>query len=247
MKRFYFCLVVIIVVALAMPAFGGVGQGLSGPHYNLNIIGVSKDKTVPSMTGSNRHTVFVPLNNKGDVQAKIYYQRAPEGEGFKVLDGNATDDGVATIQVPFEFCPEEDFPEGCRDLLSYDVYAVGLGKPNGVAVINAECVWENEDYGNCTDAIRTGSFTIKRSHNQFKNPNKPRRQDITDIFRADGCLDLDESGFVDAGDICFDDIWIFNIPELEEYWWNYGNDDLKLMQVRFYPTVSGMIWEVQPE
>jgi hypothetical protein len=75
MKRFYFCLVVIIAVALAMPAFGGVGQGLSGPHYNLNIIGVSKDKTVPPMTGSNRHTIFVPLASGEDVdrKVKIYY------------------------------------------------------------------------------------------------------------------------------------------------------------------------------
>src|SRR3989441_7632196 len=32
----------------------------SGAHYDLNIIGVTKAKA-PSMNGSNRHTIFVPL------------------------------------------------------------------------------------------------------------------------------------------------------------------------------------------
>jgi hypothetical protein len=234
MKRFYFCLVVIISVSLAMPVFGGVGQGLSGPHYNLNIIGVPKDKTVPSMTGSNRHTIFVPLASGEDVnrQVKIYYVR---GEDFQVLDGNATDDNEATIQVPFEFC--DDYDTGCEELLSYNVYAVGLGKPNGNAIITAECTYSEDVVGggDCTDTLLLGSFEIKRE------TGKPHRVNITNIFRATGCLDIYDSGVCDAGDLEFKNIWIFNIEELTEYMWDYDNNDLKLMQVRFYPTTSGYI------
>jgi hypothetical protein len=36
-----------------------VGKGLSGPHFQINIIGVPKDKKV-DMTNSDRRTIFVP-------------------------------------------------------------------------------------------------------------------------------------------------------------------------------------------
>src|SRR5436309_16112070 len=41
---------------------GTTGNGApSGPHYNLNIIGVPKTKTA-DMTNSDGHTIFVPLD-----------------------------------------------------------------------------------------------------------------------------------------------------------------------------------------
>jgi hypothetical protein len=127
-----------LAVALKLPAYAQVGKGLSGAHWNLNIIGVPRDKTIPKMTDSNRHVIFVPLQSGSDVsrQVKIYYVR---GDDFRVLDGNATDDNEATIQVPYEFCGDLD--TGCEELLSFDVYAVGLGKPNGTAVVQAECTY----------------------------------------------------------------------------------------------------------
>jgi hypothetical protein len=226
-----------------VPVFGQVGKGLSGPHYNLNFIGVSKDKTVPSMEGSNRHTIFVPLDSGEDVsrQVKIYFVI---GEDFQVLDGNATDDNEAYIQVPYEYC--EDYVTGCEDLLSYDVYAVGLGKPNGGAIITAECTYDEEvvnedgDAGlGCTDTLLMGSFDIDRVK------GKPHRKNITDIFRATGCLDVGgEEGVCDEGDLEFRNIWIFNIEQLIEYMWDYDNNGLKLMQTRFYPTTSGYIGTV---
>ena len=117
MKRLSLCLIVALAIALSVPAFGQVGQGLSGPHYNLNIIGVPNDKTVPTLTDSNRHTILVPLQSGGDVgrTVKIFYVA---GDHFEVLDGNATDDNEATIMMPSD--PLGD--------LCYNVYAVGLGK-----------------------------------------------------------------------------------------------------------------------
>jgi hypothetical protein len=44
---------------------------LSGPHFNLNIIGVEKGKTA-DMRNSDRHTIFVPLNNSDGIGTKIY-------------------------------------------------------------------------------------------------------------------------------------------------------------------------------
>jgi hypothetical protein len=223
---------------VATPAFAQVGKGLSGKHWNLNFIGVPKDKAVPDMTGSHRHTVFVPLyNDSVSRKIKIFYVR---GDDFRVLDGNATDDGEATIQVPYEFC--EDYETGCTDLLSFDVYAVGLGKPNGYNIVTAECTYSYDvvdEAGTtdleCEDTLLLGSFSVTREK------GKPKRENISDIFRATGCLDYDDSGVCDSGDLEFRNVWIFNIEELLEYWWDYENHGLKLMQVRFYETSSGYI------
>jgi len=94
----------------ALPALAGNtdnGTKLNGPHYNLNIIGVENPKKA-DMTGSNRHTIFVPLVSKTTgkysksgfapdgsvisgtaiVDSKIWLT---PGEEFKVCDGNGFD------------------------------------------------------------------------------------------------------------------------------------------------------------
>lgn len=230
MKSIRIVLTVLVVVLLATSAFAQVGKGLSGPHYNLNIIGVPHDKTA-AMDDSSRHTIFVPLNNVGSVprQIKIFYVA---GDHFEVLDGNATDDGEATIMVP-----AVDFSD-----LSYDVYAVGLGKPNGGAIVDVECAYDDPASGGpgdptfdetCTETLLMGSFDVDRAK------GKPQRENISDAFRATGCIDVDNDGVLDAGDYCFSEVWVFNIPALTEYFWDYQNNDLKLMQLRFYETTHG--------
>lgn len=73
----------------------------SGPHYNLNIIGVENAKTA-DMTGSNRHTIFMPLNTSGagkpsstnnnvQIEGQIWLTA---GEWFEVCDGNGFDAAV---------------------------------------------------------------------------------------------------------------------------------------------------------
>jgi len=233
-------------VALAGKDLKGNGF-LNGRHYNLNIIGVPKDKTVPDMQGSHRHTIFVPLNSGEDVerQVKIKYVT---GDDFQVLDGNATDDdNMAIIQVPYEYCDLET-NDSCEELLSFIVFARGLGKPgpDTGAVVTAECEYllsvvdpEGTAGLTCEDTLLLGDFEVRRPG------KKPITRDITDIFRATGCLDYDADGVCDSGDLEFRNIWIFNIPHLEYYMWDYDNNGLKLMQVRFYETTSGYIGWVE--
>ena len=244
MKGFSAGLAAVLTFALAVPVFGGVGSDIpdNGQHFNLNIIGVPKDKKV-DMTDSQRHTIFVPLNTSGYVDGKVKIAYIP-GPNFQVLDGNATDADGALIQVPYEYCG--DLTTGCQDLLSYNVYAVALGKPGGTALVEAHCTYDtnvvdtNGTAGlTCEDTLLMGSFDIGRSKGQ------PTVKDITNIFRASGCLDLNTSGICDPGDLTFNNIWIFNIPQLDSYFWDYTNTDLKLMQVRFYPTTSGTIGYVK--
>ena len=244
MKAVKIALVICLTLGLAMPVMAGVGTGLSGAHWNLNFIGVAKDKTVPTMTKGGRHTIFVPLSSGEDVGRKVTIEYV-RGDKFAVLDGNATDDDYALIQVPYEYCT--DYDNGCTDLLSFDVYAVGLGKPGGANIITAECTYSKEVVDSsgtvgleCEDTLLMGSFEIKRTKGQ------PKPTNITDVFRATGCLD--QAGVVgtcDKGDLEFRNLWIFNIEELTSYMWDYDNNGLKLMQTRFYETTSGYIGTVK--
>src|SRR5438445_8790489 len=64
MKKVLIALAVLSIVCAATPSWAGGGNGApSGPHYNLNIIGVDNPKNSP-MTASNRHTIFVALGTK---------------------------------------------------------------------------------------------------------------------------------------------------------------------------------------
>ncbi|MEN6603866.1 MAG: hypothetical protein ABFD86_15760, partial [Bryobacteraceae bacterium] len=90
-------LVTLLLLTLALPLLAGSGNGApSGPHYNLNIIGVQKDKTA-DMTGNQGARIFVPLAgstqillcNSSDASSSCY------GMDFTVLDANGTNDGKA--------------------------------------------------------------------------------------------------------------------------------------------------------
>jgi hypothetical protein len=100
-------LATVLAFALGSGAAFAAGNGApSGPHYNLNLIGVEKGKQ-SSMTDSSRHTIFVPLKSTktGDyskpnfdatgtgaqtaiVDSKIWLV---PGDTFKVCDGNGFD------------------------------------------------------------------------------------------------------------------------------------------------------------
>jgi hypothetical protein len=116
-------------------------------------------------------TIFVPLESGEDVprQVQIYYVTDPNDNSFRVLDGNATDDNEAKIQVPYEYC--DNLEAGCSDLLSFRVFARALGKPgpDTGAIVTAECEYLKEvvDAGGaddleCEDTLLMGDFSVAR-------------------------------------------------------------------------------------
>lgn len=222
------------------PAMAQVGKGLSGPHFQINIIGVPKDKKV-DMTNSDRHTIFVPLDNDPALRnIKIFVTGDTDpvtpgtqcGNDFAVLDGNATDDSEATLLVPCQL----------GGTLSFNVYAVGLGKPGGSANVDAVCIFDGSVILDPTttalcaeELLSSGGFDFQVK----REGGKPQRQDISPVFRASGCIDNDANGLCNKGDVQFNNVWIFNIAQLLDYFWQYDNNGLKVMQVRFYETTSG--------
>lgn len=96
---------------------GLAGNGApSGAHFNLNIIGVPKNKSAEITSGGR---IFVPLTGKSRILLS-------EGD-FAVIDGNGTD-GTAAFQLP---APDAD-GDGTT---SYSVFARALGKPGGSATL----------------------------------------------------------------------------------------------------------------
>ena len=138
-----------------LSAYAGVGNEMpSGKHYNLNIIGVEKAKTA-TMTGSNRHTIFVPLLTKGkgiksvnnqldadseqaaDVEIHTQIWLMPSDD-FRVCDGNGFDEAYACEENPFldvdwNTCAFEEQADG-----SWVYDCLQLGRKEG-AVFELPC------------------------------------------------------------------------------------------------------------
>jgi len=220
MKRALFLVVVLILALTAMPAAADqpvTGNGApSGPHYNLNIIGVPKDKTA-AMDGNDGHRIFVKLWGSN---TKIMLT---EGD-FAVLDANGTD-GTAAFQLP------NPDPDG-DGVTVYSVYVRALGKQGGSAKMQT-CYTDGADTW-CAVEIEGGvsQITIERGKGKqtFDNVSK-------DLLYVDVCLAVD----LDTGECTDSEVIPLFGDEALEYFWDYDNDGLKLAQLRFYeiPTDTG--------
>ena len=239
-KRF---LTISVVTMLALVLAAGTALAQNGnpcpgdKEYQLNIIGVDKGKK-PDMKGNSGHRIFVWLGKSGHVTTKIFMtgDSDPDTAGlqceknFRVLDANGTDDGEATLLVPCDPLTAANLdPDVC-----FSVYATALGGPGGHAHVDVVCEFDDTCIGCDIDggSCATGDidFTLTRGK------GKPVQEDITGVFRATGCIDLNASEDCDSGDIDFRNEWIFNIEQLLEYFWDYTNHGLRISQIRFCDT-----------
>lgn len=130
--------------------------GPHGPHYNLNIIGVKKDKN-PDMNCGQGRRIFVKLWGN----TKIMLAEAPEGESFEVLDCNGTD-GRAEFQLPDPF-PNDDL------VTRYVVYARALGTPGGWS--HTILCWDDGGEIVCSG----DTLELRRGHGQQKFVNVSKK------------------------------------------------------------------------
>jgi len=181
----------------------------NGAHYNLNIIGIPKEKTA-AMDDNNGHRIFVNLEGNTKIMLG-------EGETFQVLDANGTDGNGAKFQLPN---PDPDN----NGVTEYSVYARALGKPGGKADMTTGATDPGEDsiFGTDDDEIVYSMFVLQvertKGRQKFVNVSK----ELLYIY-----LDLDEDGNPDERYHLFDDA-------LLDYFWSYDNNGLKLLQLRFY-------------
>ena len=251
-----------LVFAFAVPGFAQqtTGNGsVSGPHFNLNLIGKNTCPTQP-MDDTNRHNIHVLLNysdanpdnivgdDPGNIVTlnktnKIFLVQGDPIDGssvqddFNVLDGNACDGDGASFRLPANpfSCPAED-PE-CLEtepaFQEYWVFVRELGKPGGSGQLTTCGISAGPDgvEGNNDDEIVCSSENVVLVRTSGKSTFRNVTKEMTTLV-----LVVDEDG-----DGVFDDtirIGIFD-PLLYQYYWDYDNNGLRLVQLRFVPVPEG--------
>lgn len=205
--------------------------------YKLNIIGVSKDKTA-AMDDNNGRRIFVQLyndpedgltggKNKGNTYPKnnkIFL--TPNNEGiFGVLDANATDSDGAEFTMPVNVAG------------GYEVWARALGKPGGSAKITT-CAEETEETMG-DDGVDTWCSLNSVVLTRVKGKDGTAAQNVTNellfinlnvSYLADPALAECLAG---AEETNFEGDYPIFGPCLENYFWDYDNNGLKLLQLWF--------------
>jgi hypothetical protein len=243
--------IAVVLAVVLMASISGVvfasqeetGNGApSGSHYNLNIIGVKSPKTA-EMDSSNGHVIFVNLSGRSKINLV-------EGDNYAVLDANGTDGGGALLQLPDPgldpYVVGQDM--GDVDTMSdYSVFVRPLGKPGGWSEITTCADLADSTFagllpgklvsvlnkldsdGGYASVEQVGQDITLREKGKSKFTNVTAEL-LTIVFKVE--VDLDGDGVAD--EIVYVRVPIFdNIIENE--YWAYDNNNLKLLQVRFYP------------
>jgi hypothetical protein len=209
----------------------------SGSHFNLNIIGMPKNKSA-SMDNSEGRRIFTQLWGGDDAATlndqlvkdisrlnKIFLQPATTKHTFKVVDANATDANGALFQLPPNVSS------------TWNVYARALGKPGGksstttcAAVPGADGILGTKD-DEVLCSLRTLTMMSTAGQSTFKDVSGELLfiqmvvDPVIDPALA-SCLKVTERRTMTLP--------IFH-GCLAGYFWNYDNNGLKLLQLRFYP------------
>jgi hypothetical protein len=181
----------------------------NGSHYNLNIIGVPRAKSSnPDWASGN--VIFVNLGTKNaGVTTKILLSQSAEAGVFDVLDKNGTD-GEASFSLP---APG-----------SYTVWARALGKPGGQAKITT-----------CAEDIVLGDAGVYCSTLNEVFVRGTGKSSFRNVTSALTTMILDPIANADAVTACGSTTVNLFDSCLQGFFWQYDNNGLKLLQVRFYP------------
>jgi hypothetical protein len=148
---------VLVGAVVASPAWAGNGAP-SGPHYDLNIIGVENAKK-PPMAGSDRHTIFVPLfSTKNNGQVSTCTANNPGG----TLSGSCT----AIVDNPIWLIPGNDFQvcDGNGFDPAYDCSGNLLDSTSKIGAVfslpcNTDITTEDINFG-CDPTLPSASYTV---------------------------------------------------------------------------------------
>jgi hypothetical protein len=132
---------------------------------------------------------------------------------YQVLDANCTDNGQSSFQLPN--------PDADNDVVtSYSVWARALGKPGGSSKTTT-CAYDVDG------ALWCSVYSMVQVRNKGKSTFADVSRELLYIYadtNADGKLERYN---------------LFN-DALQDYYWNYDNNGLKLLQLRFYQLPSNV-------
>ena len=177
----------------------------SGAHFTLNLIGVSKDKRMSNASGS---VIFVGLGSSNTtVTTKILLSQSFDGS-FQVLDDNGTD-GTASFQLP---APG-----------TYTIWARALGTPGGSSKITTCAI----------DPLTLLQICSTQNEVFVRGTGKSSFRNVTANLTTIVLNPLTDGAIITAcgGQTT---VSLFD-PCLQGYFWQYDNNGLKVLQIRFYP------------
>ncbi|MFC1531605.1 hypothetical protein ACFL5T_05110 [Gemmatimonadota bacterium] len=241
----------------------GNGYPAAKFEYKLNILGVSQDKTA-DMDNNNGRRIFVMLEGGEEVTKKggmnnhlktsdinkIYLCNSTDGlndynrDGrcdawrtdnageFGVIDANATDDNGALFGLPSPCGTDHNSMTACSP--SYEIHARAKAGSGGAFITTCA---EEEYPGDDNDIWCGDNGTI-----ELTKQSAFKAIEITDSLLRMG---LTIGGAEDALQNCIQgttgidyatthyDIYLFDRC-FENYFWNYDNNGLKNLELRFY-------------
>ncbi len=268
MKKLSLLLIVTLILSItlttAMAADNVKPEGKL--MYQLNIIGVDNPKTT-DMTETSRNTIFVDLYGESDILLE-------EGD-FSVIDGNATGvDGEAIFSLPrpgvdayidgLPYYWDEVLEEWVKvdTITDYSVYARALGTPGDEGEIftnittRADIIEANIDAFMDRDAIKALKTDALYGYTFVLQPQtitlgrikgKPKLINVTEelLTLRFAIYENDEFGEPTGDPIGFVIIPLFD-DILEGECWNYDNNGLKLLQLRFYSGGTDLEPDAEP-
>lgn len=249
MKRWTFLAVTLLVVMAVLPAAAaGPDVKLSGPHWELHLIGVPHGISGDDSSG---HSIMIPLKNAGKngvesiscegkeviydpdpalfytdqepAGAKLYWQ---VGDTFDIIDRDATD-GSATIQIPWMSTDHET--------MAVDVYVRIHGKPGTCLKATAWAV-DSENATGDTYYFKAGSIQLNRktgraTWTQVNDMFDVTWCDLENVYDADGNV----VGVQCKADSTVENLSVFS-DVFSAYFWNIANNGARNVEIRLYPT-----------
>jgi hypothetical protein len=227
MKRFLLAAIVCAATcAFAAPAaFAGNGNGApSGPHFDLNIHGVANGQ---GFSGQNQNEIFVPLVGSCKINLVQNPLNSSFTDDFQVLQPDCVNNTSAefSLPAPCAINPSTSPNPGlCSGTTTYySVWARALGTPGG----------KSTAYTCATDpTITTGSQTVC-SLNALMAVRGTGGSKFADVS---SCL-LFLTTLSATNKVVATPIFSQNY---QNYFWQYTNDGLRLLQLRFYQVPSNV-------
>jgi hypothetical protein len=203
-----------LLAVAVLSASAGTGNGApSGPHFNLNIHGVAKGQ---GFSGNNRNDIFVPLQGKCQinlVQAQTF--------DFQVLQPDCVNNPPASFELPAP-CAIDPTSGLCGTTTTvYSVWARALGKPGGSSSTTT-----------CATDPTDGSLVCSLQEFVSVQTRKTGKSSFSDV----------------SGDLLFLTTCVngksVSTPlfsqNYDNYFWQYDNEGLRLLQLRFYQVPSNV-------
>jgi hypothetical protein len=220
MKQVSVLLASVLCVLLAFGVLGAsatTGNGApSGPHFNLNIHGVAGGQ---GFNGNNQNDIFVPLWTKNS-PCNINLVQAPTYD-FQVLQPDCVNNPPASFELPAP-CSIDATSGLCTSTTTvYSVWVRALGKPGGSSNMKTCATDPSDGQLVCSIQAFVSVQARKSGKSSFTDVSK-------DLLFLTTCVN---------GKSVSTPLFSQNY---QNYLWQYDNQGLRLLQLRFYQVPSAV-------